>query len=76
MVENLAYSNVGPFLVLEKYAAQGLFRKYAKGVFWFLKARLTEFYSQKIKLTFICFLSNAKLLLFIVNNGKIEEFTI
>ena len=27
LVENLTYSSVDPFLVLEKYTAQGLFRK-------------------------------------------------
>ena len=45
-----------PFLMLEKYTAQGSFRNTipnfiatlsknnAKGVFWFLKARLAEFF--------------------------------
>ena len=68
-------SSVDPFPMLEKYTAQGLFRKQflilqllflstnAKGVFWFLEARLAEFYSQKFKVTFMCLLSDTKKLL-------------
>ena len=48
----------------------------AKGVFWFLKARLAEFYSQNAKQHLCAFYPTQKLIIVYVNNGKVEGFTI
>ena len=73
--------------MLEKYTAQGLFRKQflilvvlskhvtRKG-YLVPSARLAEFYSQKLKVTFMCLLSDINMIIVHVNNGRVEGFTI
>ena len=88
LVENFTYSSVDSFLMLEKHTAQGLFRKqFLILQLLFLSTQrergilvpsgtISRVLFSKFKVTFTSLLSDAKIIIVYVNNGKVEGFTI